>query len=267
MMCMINKWLCTFFVRGPLRFELSVLDAVASRLTDGLKEAFLEQVGQIASVQVDPFKTCFVLIMRKKEHIQRIETSKGVILARVIGTLGGLPLKAELGLCNGVLYAIVVNRRLERIDRKRECLEVADVHIFPQQAIPSAEWIPLLDHSDELARMQIEVLRTAERWLHPWDGAWYLCMADIGSQYYVLQRCDETGGLALLDYIDNEIVKEGCSPAELILYAYSNGEWIEDKTPDTLQALVGSAIGIRERQVSDVTTAIGRNEGRSLSML
>ena len=68
MMHKICDWLGSIFSHGISDFENCVLDAVASRLTGGLGGAFREQVKQITSVQVDPFKTCFVLIMQKKSQ-------------------------------------------------------------------------------------------------------------------------------------------------------------------------------------------------------
>jgi len=239
----ICDWFGSIFDHGLLSFERCVLVAVASRLSGGLKESLLEQVRQIASVQVDPFKTCFVLVMRQKEPFSRIEMSKGLILARVIGTMGGNPTSAELGLCDGVLYAIVTNRQLSWAERKRVHFDVTDVLIFPQKAGPSPEWASLLTIREALENKHITVLRPSERWLHPWCAAWYLCMADIASQYYVLQRCDKNGGLALLDYINDEIVIEGHSPVELLSYAYSRGEWIDDKAPMSLQVLLEKAVG------------------------
>ena len=60
-------------------------------------------------------------------------------------------------------------------------------------------------------------------------GGTMVCLADIGSQYYILQRCDEKGELVLLDYINDELVQSGGNPYSLITYAYSHGHWIEDK--------------------------------------
>ena len=106
---------------------------------------------------------------------------------------------------------------------------VQDVVLYPRIAPVPSDWEELNFRRDALSKIEIEILKPEERWLHPWDSAWYLCLADIGSQYYILQRCDEKGELVLLDYINDELVQSGGNSYSLITYAYSHGHWIEDK--------------------------------------
>ena len=241
MTCTICDWLGSLLDHGVLAFERRVLETVASQMTGEEKQVFLRQVELIDKVQVDPFKTCFSFVMSKKNSgCAKIETNGEQILARVSGTLGAQPLTAEIGLCQGVLYAIVTSRQLSWSDRKRKSLLVEDVVLYPRIAPVASEWGELVSKHDALLEIEIEVLKPDERWLHPWDRAWYLCLADIGSQYYILQRCDEKGELVLLDYINDELVQSGGNPYSLITYAYSHGHWIEDK--DALGRLLSGGV-------------------------
>jgi len=226
----VCDWLGSLLDHGVLAFERRILEAVASQMTGESKNVFLRQTELIEKVQVDPFKTCFSLIMDKSAaECASIETKEGLILARVSGMLDGQPLTAEVGLCQGLLYAIVTNRPLSWGNRKRNNFLVEDVVLYPRMAPVASEWEELIAQRDALSKIEILILKPKERWLHPWDRAWYLCLADIGSQYYILQRCDENGELVLLDYIGNEIVLTGETPLPMMEYAYSHGDWIDDK--------------------------------------
>ncbi len=234
----IRDWLGSMFDHGMLAFEKRVLEAAASQMTGEDKVKFQRQVELIKEVQVDPFKTCFSFVMdkkRKADECAKIETNGELILARVSGSFDAQPLTAEVGMCQGQLYAIVTNRPLSWSDRKRKCFQVEDVVLHPPIAPVASEWEELISKHDALLECEIEVLRPDERWLHPWDSAWYLCLADIGSQYYISQRCDDKGELVLLDYINDELVLSGGKPQQLIAYAYSHGHWIDDK--DALRRL------------------------------
>lgn len=239
MTCSIYDWLASLLDHGMLAFERRVLEAVVSQMAGETRVKFQRQLELIDKVQVDPFETCFSFVMGKGAmQCARIEAKGGLILARVSGTLDERPLTAEIGLCQGLLYAIVTNRPLSWSDRKRKGFLVEDVVLYPRIAPVASEWGELISKHDALLEIEIQILKPEERWLHPWDRAWYLCLADIGSQYYILQRCDENGELALLDYIGNEIVLTGGNPQSLIAYAYSHGYWIEDK--DALRKLEGN---------------------------
>ena len=200
-------------------------------MSGDIKEKFARQVELIKKVQVDPFKACFTFFMRRKAATccDRIDANGGLILARVSGTLDEQALTAEVGLCQGVLCAIVTSRPLSWSDRKRKIFQVEDVVLYPRIAPVASEWGDLISQRDALREIEIQVLTPEERWLHPWDRAWYLCLADMGSQYYSSQRCDDKGELALLDYINDELVLSGGNPQSLMAYAYSHGSWIEDK--------------------------------------
>ena len=234
----IRDWLGSMFDNGVLPFERRVMEAAASQMTGEAKQVFQRQVELIKKVLVDPFKTCFILskktcfglIMSKKaDECAKIETARGLILARVSGTLDGQPLTAEIGLFQGQLYAIVTNRPLSWGDRKRKSFLVEDIVLYPRIAPVPSDWEELNSRRDALSKIEIQILKPKERWLHPWDSAWYLCLADIGSQYHILQRCDDKGELVLLDYIDDEIVLTGAAPLTMVEYAYSHGDWLDDK--------------------------------------
>ena len=66
MTCLIRDWFGSMFDNGVLPFERRVLEAAASQMTGEAKQVFQRQVELIKTVQVDPFKTCFSLIMSKK---------------------------------------------------------------------------------------------------------------------------------------------------------------------------------------------------------
>ena len=229
---MINAvwdWICSMRNNQMLQFEQRVLDAVASRMTGVSYTRFMAQVKMIKAVHVDPFRTCFTLLQRREAvECERIESNDGLILARVIGNIDGYRVSAEIGLSKGLLYAIVTDRPLSHGDRKRKRFEVMNVELYPRMAPLSSEWLLLLDHRDELINVQTQIFKAEERWLHPWFAAWYLCLANIGSQYYIMQRCDEEGTLVLLDYIDNEIVCDKGLPRDLLLHAYAHGDWTDD---------------------------------------
>ena len=208
MACSIRDWFGSMFDNGVLPFERRVLEAAASQMTGEAKQVFQRQVELIKKVLVDPFKTCFILsnktcfsliMSAKTDACAKIETARGLILARVSGALDGQPLTAEIGLFQGQLRAIVTNRPLSWGDRKRKSFLVEDVVLYPRIAPVPSDWEELNSRRDALSKIEIEILKPEERWLHPWDSAWYLCLADIGSQYYILQRCDEKGELVLHD--------------------------------------------------------------------
>lgn len=230
MTCSIRDWFGSMFDNGVLPFERQILKAAASQMTGEAKLVFQRQVELIKKVLVDPFKTCFIFVMSKKaDDCAKIETARGLILARVSGALDGQPLTAEIGLFQGQLYAIVTNRPLSWGDRKRKSFLVEDVVLYPRIAPVPSDWEELNSQRDALSKIEIQILKPKERWLHPWDSAWYLCLADIGSQYHILQRCDDKGELVLLDYIDDEIVLTGAAPLTMVEYAYSHGDWLDDK--------------------------------------
>ncbi len=215
---------------GMLAFERRVLESVVSQMAGEAKEKLQRQLELIEKVQVDPFKTCISFVMSKKAaECTKIETNGELILARVSGILDAQPLTAEIGLCQGLLYAIVTSRRLSWSDRKRKSFLVEDIVVYPRIAPVASEWEEMISRREALSKIEIQVITPEERWLHPWDRSWYLCLADIGSQYYILQRCDDKCELALLDYINDEIVLSGGKPQQLIAYAYSHGDWIDDK--------------------------------------
>lgn len=230
MMSIIRDWLGALFYCRMLDFEQGVLKAVASQMTGEDKVRFEKQLELIEKVDVDPFKTCFRLIMGKESaRCERIDVKDGLILSRVHGVLDERPLTAEVGLCDGLLYGIVVNRPLSRHDRSLGNFRVVNVCSRPKIVSVGSEWEELILKNEKLLEIEIRVLRPEERWLHPWNSAWYVCLADICSQYYILQKCDNKGELCLLDYINDEIVLSGGTAFALLEYAYSQGHWIEDR--------------------------------------
>ena len=243
----IRDWFGSMFDNGVLPFERRVLGAAASQMTGEAKQVFQRQVELIKKVLVDPFKTCFILskktcfglIMSKKaDECAKIETARGLILARVSGTLDGQPLTAEIGLFQGQLRAIVTNRPLSWGDRKRKSFLAEDVVLYPRIAPVASEWEELISKHDALLECEIEVLRPDERWLHPWDRAWYLCLADIGSQYYILQRCDDKGELVLHDYIGHEQPAECRCAIPLLKWAAAHLDYLDQPEIDKIARAV-----------------------------
>ena len=233
MTCSIRDWFGSMFDNGVLPFERRVLEAAASQMTGEAKQVFQRQVELIKTVQVDPFKTCFSLIMSKKaDACAKIETARGLIMARVSGALDGQPLTAEIGLFQGQLYAIVTNRPLSWGDRKRKRFLVEDVVLYPRIAPVPSDWEELNSRRDALSKIEIEILKPEERWLHPWDSAWYLCLADIGSQYYILQRCDDKGELVLHDYIGHEQPAECRCAIPLLKWAAAHLDYLDQPEID-----------------------------------
>ena len=103
MMSLIRDWLGALFYCKMLDFEQGVLKAVASQMTGEDKVRFEKQLELIEKVDVDPFKTCFRLIMGKESaRCERIDVKDGLILSRVHGVLDERPLTAEVGLCDGL---------------------------------------------------------------------------------------------------------------------------------------------------------------------
>ena len=239
MACSIRDWFGSMFDNGVLPFERRVLEAAASQMTGEAKQVFQRQVELIKTVQVDPFKTCFSLIMSKKaDECAKIETARGLILARVSGALDGQPLTAEIGLFQGQLYAIVTNRPLSWGDRKRKSFLVEDVVLYPRIAPVPSDWEELNSQRDALSKIEIEILKPEERWLHPWDSAWYLCLADIGSQYYILQRCDDKGELVLHDYIGHEQPAECRCAIPLLKWAAAHLDYLDQPEIDKIARAV-----------------------------
>jgi len=174
----IRDWLGSMFDHGMLAFEKRVLEAVVSQMTGEDKVKFQSQVELIKKVLVDPFKTCFILsnktcfsliMSAKTDACAKIETARGLILARVSGALDGQPLTAEIGLFQGQLYAIVTNRPLSWGDRKRKSFLVEDVVLYPRIAPVPSDWEELNSQRDALSKIEIQILKPKERWLHPWD--------------------------------------------------------------------------------------------------